>query len=32
LSDPRRTDRIAGVEPPEAWRFPDLEKLWLRDK
>jgi putative nucleotidyltransferase with HDIG domain len=31
LSDPKRTDRIAGIEPPGAWRFPDLEKLWLRD-
>ncbi|HEY4066949.1 MAG TPA: HD-GYP domain-containing protein [Burkholderiaceae bacterium] len=30
LSDSNRTDRIAGVEPPGAWRFPDLEKLWLR--
>jgi putative nucleotidyltransferase with HDIG domain len=31
LSDPKRSDRIAGIEPPGAWRFPDLDKLWLRD-
>ena len=29
LGDPRRDDRITGVEPPEGWRFPDLDKLWL---
>jgi putative nucleotidyltransferase with HDIG domain len=31
LADSQRSERIAGVEPPEAWRFRDLEKLWLRD-
>ncbi len=29
LSDPKRSERITGVEQPEAWRFPDLDKLWL---
>ena len=28
LADPACGDRITGVEPPEAWRFPPLEKLW----
>ncbi|MBG6081823.1 HD-GYP domain-containing protein (c-di-GMP phosphodiesterase class II) [Rubrivivax gelatinosus] len=30
LSDPRCEDAVAGIEPPEAWRFPGLEQLWLR--
>ncbi|MDB6000334.1 MAG: hypothetical protein JWP52_2033 [Rhizobacter sp.] len=30
LTDARLGERITGVEPPEAWRFADLETLWLR--
>ncbi|MBK1715776.1 HD domain-containing phosphohydrolase [Rubrivivax gelatinosus] len=30
LSDPRCGDSVTGIEPPEAWRFTGLEKLWLQ--
>ena len=29
LADPKANDKITGIEPPEAWRFKDLDKLWL---
>lgn len=29
LADPRADDKITGVESPEAWRFKDLDRLWL---
>lgn len=29
LAAPNCSDRIAGIESPEAWGFPQLEKLWM---
>ncbi|MEF7616110.1 HD-GYP domain-containing protein [Aquincola sp. MAHUQ-54] len=29
LADPKANDKITGIESPEAWRFKDLDKLWL---
>lgn len=29
LADAAAGDKIVGVEPPEAWRFQDLDQLWL---
>lgn len=29
LAAPNCADRIAGIESPEAWNFPQLEKLWM---
>ncbi|MFN7782323.1 MAG: HD-GYP domain-containing protein [Lysobacterales bacterium] len=29
LASPNCADRIAGIESPEAWCFPQLERLWM---
>ncbi|SDD63094.1 HD-GYP domain-containing protein [Aquimonas voraii] len=29
LASPNCADRIAGIESPETWNFPQLEKLWM---
>jgi hypothetical protein len=28
LSSPDCTDKIAGREDPDKWRFPDINELW----
>lgn len=32
LADAKSGDRIVGVESPDAWRFPGLDKLWLQHR
>ncbi|WP_046114807.1 HD-GYP domain-containing protein [Aquincola tertiaricarbonis] len=29
LADAKADDKITGIESPEAWRFKDLDRLWL---
>lgn len=29
LADAKHGDKIVGIESPEAWRFKDLDRLWL---